>query len=81
MRKYTVAGSIGKGVLRPKNDEEILDCYEQAKYRSGVGMSLWLTKTRLDISNSVRELTKVCGKATEESMMEMKRIIKFVLDT
>ena len=29
----------------------------------------------------MRELTKVCGRATEEAMMEMKRIIKFVLDT
>ena len=40
-----------------------------------------VNKTRLDICNAVRELTKVCGRATEESMMEMKRIIKFVLDT
>ena len=40
MRKYTVAGSVGKGVLRPKNDEEFLGYDEQAKYRSGVGMLL-----------------------------------------
>ena len=46
-----------------------------------MGLLLWLTKTRPDICNAVRELTKVNGKATKEAMDEMKRIIKFVLDT
>ena len=80
LRNYTVAGSVGKGVLRPKDDQEILNDEDQSKYRSGVGMLLWLTKTRLDICNAVRELTKADGKATREAMDEMMRIIKFVLD-
>ena len=40
-----------------------------------------VNKKRLDICNAVRELTKASGKATREAMDEMKRIMKFVLDT
>ena len=46
-----------------------------------MGLLLWLSKTRPDICNAIRELTKVNGKATKEAMDEMKRIMKFVLDT
>ena len=81
LRNYTVGGTVGKGVLRPKEDEELLSYEEQSKYRSGVGILLWLTKTRPDICNAVRELTKVNGKATEDAMNEMKRIIKYIIDT
>ena len=34
-----------------------------------------------DIANSVRELTKVLDRATQYAFKEMKRIMKFVLDT
>lgn len=54
---------------------------EQSKYRSGVGILLWLTKTRPDICNAVRELSKVNGKTTKEAKDEMTRIIKYVLNT
>ena len=82
LRKYTVAGTPGVGILRPKSEEEKVNDKDQSRYRSGVGMLLWIMKcTRPDISNAVRELTKVMDGATEEAMKEMLRVIKFVLDT
>jgi len=51
-------------------------------YRSGVGMLLYLTKhSRPDISNAVRELSKVMDGATEAHMKMMLRCIKYILDT
>ena len=45
-------------------------------------MLLYLIKhSRPDIANSVRELTKVLDGATQYAFKEMKRIMKFVLDT
>ena len=82
LRTYTVAGTPGIGILRPKSEDERVNEKDQSRYRSGVGMLLWIMKcTRPDISNAVRELTKVMDGATEEAMKEMFRVIKFVLDT
>ena len=45
-------------------------------------MLLYLLKhSRPDIGNAVRELTKVLDKPTPAAFKEMKRVIKFVLDT
>ena len=44
-------------------------------------MLLWINKTRPDLSNAVRELSKVMDGATEQAMKEMMRIIKHVIDT
>ncbi len=45
-------------------------------------MLLYLVKhSRPDISNAVRELSKSMSGATEASFKELKRVIKFVLDT
>ena len=45
-------------------------------------MLLYLIKhSRPDIANPTRELSKVMDGATKAAMKEMKRIIKFVLDT
>ena len=42
-----------------KGDEKIEDSERHTKYRSGVGMLLFLVKySRPDISNSVREISK-----------------------
>ena len=55
---------------------------EQKKYRSGVGMLLYLIKhSRPDIANSVWELSKVMDKPTIAGYQEMKWVIKYVLDT
>ena len=55
---------------------------EQSKYRTGVGMLLFLIKhSRPDIANCTRELSKVLDGATESAYKEMLRVIKFVIDT
>ena len=55
---------------------------DQTLYRSGIGMLLYLVKhSRPDIANVVRELSKVMDGATPAAIKEMKRVIKFVLDT
>jgi hypothetical protein len=55
---------------------------DQALFRSGVEMLLYLVKhSRPDIANAVQELSKVMDGATQAAMKEMKRVIKFVLDT
>jgi Reverse transcriptase (RNA-dependent DNA polymerase) len=52
----------------------------QFKYRSGVGMLMYLVKhSRPDIANATRELTKVLDGATEAHLKAMMRIIKFFL--
>jgi hypothetical protein len=60
----------------------VLDPQSQRKYRSGVGMLLYLTKySQPDISNIVRELSKCMDSATWEAYNELLRVIKFVIDT
>ena len=45
-------------VVRPGEGEELITKEEQTKYRSGIGMLLYLVKfSRPDISNAVRELS------------------------
>ena len=68
--------------LTKATDEDCLSPEEQTLYRSGTGQLLYLQKyTRPDISNAVRELTKGMSKATSGTMKELKRVVKFVLDT
>jgi hypothetical protein len=51
--------------MRPEKGDPLLTPEQQTKYRSGVGMLLYLVKhSRPDISNAVRELTKVLDGAT-----------------
>ena len=81
LRKYSVPGTPGIGILRPASPNDVVDPERQSKYRSGVGMLLWINKTRPDLSNAIRELSKVMDGATEQAMKEMMRIIKYVIDT
>jgi hypothetical protein len=54
----------------------------QTKYRSGVGILLYLIKySRPDLANVVRELSKCMDGASLAAYKEMQRVIKFVLDT
>ena len=72
----------GTHVMRPTDEEEKLDYELQTKYRSGVGSLLYLLKhSRPDLSNSVRELSKVMDGATKGHMKLLRRVIKFVIDT
>ena len=59
-----------------------MDQEGQEKYRSGVGILLWLMKhSRPDIANAVREASKVMDGATKAHWKYLLRIIKFVIDS
>jgi Reverse transcriptase (RNA-dependent DNA polymerase) len=82
MRKYMIPGTPRFKIQKSTNDIEVLDGEHQSKYRSGVGMLLYLTKySRPDISNIVRELSKCMDSASWGSYQELLRVIKFVDDT
>jgi hypothetical protein len=82
LQVYQTPGTPGAGILRPETEEEKTSDEEQSEYRTGVEMLLCLVKhSRPDIANAVRELSKSVDGATCASLKEMRRIIKFVLDT
>ena len=82
LRRYKTPGTPGQGLVRVEENEKAVSNDEQTEYRSGVGMLLFLTKfSRPDISNAVRELSKMNDKACEGHVKELFRVIKFVLDT
>ena len=82
MSKYKTPGTPHQQIARPKEDSTLLSEDEQKLFRTGVGLLLYLTKySRPDICNAVREGTKCMQKATPAAWKEVKRTIKFVLDT
>ena len=82
MRIYKTPGTPMVGIKRPNTEEELLDPVMQRRLRSGIGCLLYLVKhSRPDIANSVRELSKCMDKGNRAVYKEMKRVIKFVLDT
>ena len=82
LQRYKTAMGPGQVIIRPDEEDELLDDEKQKEYRSGVGMLLYLLKhSRPDLSNSVRELTKVMDGATKGHLKAMQRVIKYVLDT
>ena len=79
---YKTPGTPGHRIAKPKEGEAMIEPEKQSRYRTGTGMLMFLIKhSRPDIMNSVRELTKVLGKATIGAYREMQRVIKYVLDT
>ena len=69
-------------VVKSDNEDDWIGKDEQDRYRSGVGMLLYLVKhSRPDIANPVRELSKVLDGATVGQYKEMLRVIRFVLET
>ena len=82
MQKYQTPGTPSAGLLRPVDESEKTEPDDQKVFRSGVGMLLYLVKhSRPDIANAVRELSKSMDGATASGMKELKRVIKYVLDT
>jgi hypothetical protein len=72
----------GTSIERPEEEDVKLDQYQQKEFRSGVGALLFLIKhSRPDISNAVRELSRVMDGATQDHMKILHRVIKFVLNT
>ena len=74
-------GTPGFTIIRDESIERV-DQGKQSKYRTGVGMLLFLIKhSRPDIANCTRELSKVLDGATVSAYKEMIRVIKFVVST
>jgi hypothetical protein len=81
-RKFLTPGTPRFKIQRSTINKDVLDPQSQRKYRSGVGMLLYLTKySQPDISNIVRELSKCMNSATWGAYNELLRVIKFVIDT
>jgi hypothetical protein len=79
---YATPGAPNEALIRPTSEDVLISTEEQTKFRSGVGMLLYLIKhSRPDISNSVRELAKVMDGATKYHMKKLYRTIKYVVDT
>jgi hypothetical protein len=82
MRKYLTPGTPRFKIQKSTEDLEVFNNDFQRKYRSGVGMLLYLTKySRPDISNIVRELSKRMNAASWGSYQELLCVIKFINDT
>ena len=85
VRAYSTPAGTRETIMKIKekdNDLIGLEPSMQTRYRSGVGILLYLVKfSRPDISNSVRELSKVMDKATESHYRSLLRTIKYVLTT
>jgi hypothetical protein len=78
-RKFQTPGSPKTVVMRPEKGDTVLSPKDQTKYCSGVGMLLYLVKhSRPDISNAVRELTKVLDGDTNAPWKSLIRTIKFL---
>jgi len=82
LKDYDTPAGASTHVRRCITDEEALDDEEQQNFRSGVGSLLHLLKhSRPDLSNSVRELSKVMDKANKAHQKQLYRVIKFVQQT
>jgi hypothetical protein len=81
-RVYKTPGTPRFKIVRPADDDDLIDLTLQSRYRSAVGMLLYLIKySRPDLCNVVRELAKCMDKATGGTYLEMLRVVKFVIDT
>jgi hypothetical protein len=65
-RIYLTPGAPKTVIMRPDPNDPMISKEMQTKYRSGVGMLLYLVKhSRPNLANAVRELSKVLDGATE----------------
>jgi hypothetical protein len=82
MKHYSTPGTPRFKIVRPNDEIDGVNETMQSRYRSGVGMLLYLIKHSCpDIANVVRELSKCMDSATMAAYKEMLRVTKFVLDT
>ena len=59
LMEYKTPGTPQTGVVRPKDEDLLVTDLQQEKYRSNVGVLLYLVKhSRPDIANAVQELSK-----------------------
>jgi hypothetical protein len=81
-RKFLTPGMPRFKIQTSTINMDVLDLQSQRKYRSGVGMLLYLTKySQPDISNIVQEHSKCMDSATWGAYNELLRVIKSVIDT
>ena len=79
VKDYETPAGAGFKVMRPRKEKEKLPDELQRKYRSGVGLLLYLVKhSRPDLSNAVRELSKVMDGANASHMKALICAVKFV---
>ena len=80
LNNYDIPTRHGMHVMQPtRNEKEKLKKKNQTRYRSEVGLLLYLLKhVRIDLLNSVRELVKVIVSAMKE---HEKMMIKMMIDT
>jgi hypothetical protein len=70
LKEYPTPASPRSIVKRPKKEDIFISVEMQIKFRSGVGMLLYMVKhSRFDISNAVRELSKVADGASKSTQM------------
>jgi len=82
MRVYKSPGTPNAGIVQSEEESANFSETEKTYYRSGVGMLLFLVKhSRPDIANVTRELSKVMMNPTLYAFKELRRVIKYVLDT
>ncbi|KAL7530325.1 hypothetical protein ACHAWF_005014 [Thalassiosira exigua] len=82
LREYKTPGTPNQYLIRNTDPAMALDKQQHKRFRSGVGMLLWLVKhSRPDIANAVRELSKVLDGTTEMAYKELLQAIKYVLDS
>ena len=59
-----------------------MDEKEQKSYRSGIGTFMYLVKlSRPELSNTLRELSKVMDKGTDKHFKTLKKVINYVTET
>jgi hypothetical protein len=82
LSSYATPGTPRFNVDKSNDVVETIEMDKQSRYRSGVGMLLYLIKnSRPDIANIVREPSKCMDGENFAAYKEMLQVIKFVLDT
>jgi hypothetical protein len=81
-KQYKTPAGPKTTIMRPSKEDQLIKKEEQTIYRSGVGMLLYLVKhSRPEISNAVREISKVGDGATYGHWKQLMRTIQYVLNT
>jgi hypothetical protein len=80
--KYKTPGTPKQLMEQPQQIDTPLSKEKKTFYRSGVGNLLQFSnKTRPDLANPVRELSKCMDQATPSAIKELMRVIKYVINT
>jgi hypothetical protein len=81
-KEYKTPAGPKTTITRLLKGGEIMNNSEATKYRSGVGMLLYLVKhSQPDNSNAVSELSKVCDGPNQSHWNALLRTIQYVLQT